>query len=557
MLAFTGCTTKGQDVSNDVQNENGEHEGTNTTDNAASNGYDDYVTLQWFSDVGFWNPPQTWNTDPNTVQGVITQKTGVTFEMDIPPEDGEAKLSLMLVSGELPDVMTVTSEILIDKLVNSGNVWNLDELLETYDPDSHLFETFPEDIKQALILRDGGWYAYPSHMSSEDARAIYPPSDEYYSDAIKYRNGNAIMFNTNLMEEAGINIEDLTTEDDLLEAYKKIVDLGLTVDGAPVIPLLVDGKGYQEYTIHTLAEMFGGMPVDKDGNYVDIRLTPQYKHALKFLWKAVRNGFIDPEQFTMDTTATKATVLSGRVFSFIGNTANTGFSEQENWVSPGPILSNTGDKPVMGMYYRVGTGWMQTFISKNTKEPERLAKWLSFMSSDEGMRLHYYGFEGEDYVLNEKGLVETTEEGRKKAEDQSITGVFAYWPFHHISWHDYATQAPTDILTGADGIVAMQVQNARGKSEHTVIYDNSPLSLPSNYIDPSSELGEAQTQIDQYTEAQITKIIMAEDEETFDSLYEEMIQKMKELGIEEIDAKINEQVQKQYEEFGVSLKAIN
>ena len=74
--------------------------------------------VSWFSDVSFWNPPSPWNTDPKTVEGAITQKTGLTFDFNIPAQDGGTKLSLMLAtSEELPDLITVTDDKLVKKLI--------------------------------------------------------------------------------------------------------------------------------------------------------------------------------------------------------------------------------------------------------------------------------------------------------------------------------------------------------------------------------------------------------------------------------------------------------
>ena len=36
------------------------------------------------------------------------------------------------------------------------------------------------------------------------------------------------------------------------------------------------------------------------------------------------------------------------------------------------------------LYQAVSTGWMQTYVSKTAANPERLAKLLDFMTSDEG-----------------------------------------------------------------------------------------------------------------------------------------------------------------------------
>ena len=131
-----------------------------------------------------------------------------------------------------------------------------------------------------------------------------------------------------------------------------------------------------------------------------------------------------------------------------------------------------------------------------------------------------------------------------------------YWPFHSISWHDHATQAPTDVRTGADGLVAWDVQTAWGKAKETYFYDNSPLQLPADYVDPGSAMGEVQ-QVDQHTAAQISKIVTAGGRAAFDARYQEIIDKVKGLGIGRLDAFINERVQKQMKDFGVQLRGIN
>jgi putative aldouronate transport system substrate-binding protein len=521
--------------------------------------------LAWFADTSFWNPPSPWNTDPNSVEGTITQKTGLTFQWNIPAQDAGTKLSLMLTtSDKLPDIMTVTDGTLIKKLIQSGKVWNMEEFLKKYDPSSPLLTNFPQDLKKALTERDGGWYSFPSHIDTADARKMYPPSSNFFSDGAKYRDNGSIMFNEQIMKQAGISVSDLKTEDGVLAALKKVK--GTTFNGAPVIPLQLDGKGYSGISVGgsghggslgVLESMFGAMPVDKEGNYRDVILAPETKHALDFLFKAAQEGLFDPSQMTMDTTATKAAVVSGRVFAFIGNTANTGFTDQTSvatWVSPGPVLSNQSTKPVMGRSLKVGTGWLQTFISKTAQSPERIAKLLDFMTSNEGLLLNYYGFKGTDYNLDKDGLVVQTEQGLKDAADYSKTGVFAFWPFHNIAWHDHATAAPT-IQKGADGLEAMQVQTAFGKASE--IFDTSPLSMPSDFIPAGSKMANDQQQIKTYLEAQVSKIILAKDAAAKDQIYNEMIAKVKQMGLDDIVSKINEQFHKQEQTFGVTVKGMN
>ncbi|MBD3921766.1 hypothetical protein H8B09_23590 [Paenibacillus sp. PR3] len=546
IVTITGCFDK-----------NGNQERAlvdNESDKPVSNNADQVV---WFSDVSSWTPPSPWSTDPQTVEGAITEKTGLTFDFNIPTQDGATKLSLMLVSNEeMPDVMTITNEVLAKKLIQAGKVWGMEQFLQAYDPDSHLLQDFPEDLKQVISERDGGWYALPSHISTNDMRNLYPPSSQYYSDSLLYRRNFGIMINQSILDKLGLKLEEISTEDGLLQAYQQIKDRNLTVDGAPVIPLQVDGKTYQETTLVTLQDMFGVMPVDKNGVYRDRLLAPETRHALHFLYRSAHEGYFGVGQFTMETTAVKSELMTGRVFSFIGNTANTGLKDMDFWVSPGPILSNEGASPVMGISKEAPPGWMQTYISKTTQHPEKLAKWLSYMSSPEGMMLHNFGFEGKHYTKNEHDLVVLTEEGKQAQAGFAASGVSAFWPFANVSWHDSVFQAPME-MTGADGLVVLAVQSAFGKSKHTVTYENAPFRLPADYIQSGSKLSEDQEQINRYKESQITKIVMAKSDQAFSSLYDEMIVKLRNLGIKAIDAKINEKVQEQMDKLSIDVRGVN
>ncbi|GMK40929.1 ABC transporter substrate-binding protein [Paenibacillus sp. CCS19] len=544
IVALTGCSSANPSSSESSP-------APTATSSSADTG--EPVKLTWFSDAGYWNPPSPWSTDPNTVEGMITQKTGVKFDFNIPAQDGGTKLNLMLVSNDpLPDILTLTDGVLMKKLIQADKVWNLEEFLQKYNPSSPLLANFPQDMKKALIERDGGWYAYPSHIDTPDARKLYPPSSEFYSDGAKYRDNLAVMFNEQIMKDAGISLDELKTEDGVLAALKKVKDMNLKVNGTPVIPLQINGKDYQNGTLRTLQNQFGAMPVDKDGNYRDMIFAPETKHALDFLFKSAKEGYFDPGQMTLDGPAVDAAINAGRVFCYIGGTAsktNSGIP----WVSPGPILSNQNTKPVYGRSLKAGTGWMQTFISKTASNPEKIAKWLDYMTSDEGIMLNYYGFEGKQYTL-ENGLVVLNEQGQKDQNDYSTTGVFAFWPFHNIAWHDHATAAPTTKV-GTDGLMAMQVQTAAAKA--SVLYDSSPLAMPNDFIPAGSKMANDKVQIATYLQAQISKIVLAKDAELKDKYYNEMIDKVKQMGQTEIDAKINEQFHKQEQAFGVTVKGIN
>ena len=552
-FSLAGCQAKTQ-TQTQTQTSNATQATPDTAESAEP------VTLKWFSDVSFWNPPLTWSTDPNTFMGIITKKTGVKFSMNIPPQDGDTKLSLMLVSGDIPDVITVAdpgnTTNIISKLVKSGKMWSLDELIKKYDPTSHLLTDFPNDIKKELIKRDGGWYAFPSHIASDDLRKIYPPSSQYYVDRNKYQYNDTIMVNGKLLEQAGIELSSLSTEQGLLDALKKVKDSNLKVNGADVIPLLVDGKNYWDTTMRSITSQFGGMNVDKQGNYRDLIYSSGYKHALEFLNKSVNEGYIDPSEFTMDTNATAAAIVSGRVFAFWGNTANTHYADDQTkqpfWKSPAPVLSSTGAKPVMGMHYTPTVGWMQTFISKSTKDPEKAIKWLSYMSSSEGL-YDSNGRKGTDFTVDKNGMIHTTDEGAKN--DPTKTGFWSYWAFSNTSWENHVFEAPTKQL-GNGGLMDTAVTTAFARSDKTVIFERSPLDVPPGFIQ-SKGLGNQETEIRNFVQAQIAKIITAKDLSEADALYNDMLKKAASMGLDKIDQAKDTLMKQQSKEMGIPMMGIN
>ena len=107
VLALPGCGSAKKEASSAAPKETGA-----TTESATP------VKVTWFADASFWNPPSPWSTDPNTVEGAITQKTGLTFDFNIPAQDAGTKISLMLTtSEELPDLITLTDDKLEKKLI--------------------------------------------------------------------------------------------------------------------------------------------------------------------------------------------------------------------------------------------------------------------------------------------------------------------------------------------------------------------------------------------------------------------------------------------------------
>ncbi len=511
-----------------------------------------FATALWFSDVYFWNPP-FWSTETGTVTGDITAKTGLALDITVPEENGDSRLNLMLINGNLPDIISIMDQKMIHHLVKSGKVWKLDEFLDIYGPDSHLQKDFPEDVKKTLQKRDGAWYAIPSHMVSADNRKLYPPAEDFWLEDTRYADGKTIIWNKSLLKRLGIAMDKLQTEEQVMAAFQKALDRKLTIDGNKVIPLLVDGTDYQEHTLVALQNFFGAEIIDDKGQYQDRILAPESKHALRFLNTAIRRDYLDADYFMIDNIQVKEYMASGRVLCFIGNITNTGIAENE-WYSSAPILSDENTRPVLGISRQTTCGWISTFISKECKNPEAVAKWIDYMTSREGMLLANYGYEGRDYVSDRKGLVKVTQQGEKNRKEYSSTGISAWWPFVNIDWYFSITPKPRQ---GEDVLAKYQILCALGKYDATSVFDLSLVDIPVDYLNTNDILSDLETQINQYKRSQITAIIMSAEEAIFEKRYLNMISRLEEMGIVKIDDMKDRIYQQNCEEYQSRIIKVN
>lgn len=511
-----------------------------------------YAEAELFCDVDFWKPP-AWSEQSETVTGKISKATGLKLNVNVPASDGDAQLSARLVNGNLPDLITVLDKTTIKQLTQSGKVWKLEEFLKKYKPDSHLLKRFPEDIKRELIKRDGDWYAYPSHLDSEDAREIWQPSDQYFEDYVEYREQVTIMWNKELLDRFDLSVDDLQTEEQVLNALGKVKGRQKKEESQDIIPVLIDGENYQSFTLQYLVRTFGAEYVDADGNYTDPVLQPEMKDALRFFWKLLSEEYVSPEQMLLSNRQVQELMASKKVLCFIGNVSNAGVVWSE-WVSSGVMMPSNGKIPVHYKNNRVGTGWLSTFISKDCKHPEEIAAFLDYMTSDEGLLLWGYGEEGKDYELDANGLVVETEEGLEKKRNYSTSGIFAWWVFANNAW-ERSIMAP--VLKGSTKEEGMEIEMAYAKDPRVVICDGSLLQLNMDVLESNPGYEELKAKIDACKNERIARVILSETTEEFERNYEDMLTALQESGIEELNHIKNEQYQKNCKEYNARIEKVN
>ncbi len=522
---------------------------------AASSGGGDVSEMYWFSDVAGWGPATAnWSVDESPATVYIKENLGLTLNIEQPPTDASTKLGLMLASGELPDVMSISDSDMYKQLVAADKVWDMQTFLETYDPDSHLLKDFPADIRQALTDVYGDWYSYPSHMESKNNREVFPPDDQIWVDVVEKGSNGCIMFNKEIMDALGITAEDVQTEEGFYAACEKVKASGHQVDGQSVLPVVLQCNLWINTSLDgVVANTFGVLPVDDEGNYRHPELNPLYKNALKFLNTLIQKEYLDVNTLTIDETALKTYLDAKRVFCWIGNQAQQDKTNMP-WVSYGPILASNGAKPVIGLNGEAGTGWIQTLVSKDCKNPEKIAKLLSWASSREGLLVNYYGEEGTDYTIDDKGIVTRTEEGTKRLAEEYDNNVLM-WPFANTSFERHTEPVPDPASNRG---VEVSLMPAFGKNENTYIYNTAVLDFRNNtVIEPSSDLGIKLSQVDSYLESQKAKIVTASSDAEFEKEYQSMLDTLDGYSITDIDAEYDKVYKEYCEKKGTGIENVN
>ena len=51
--------------------------------------------------------------------------TGIQINYLIPEDNGDGRLSLMLINRNIPDILSISDDKMILQLVQAGEVWNL------------------------------------------------------------------------------------------------------------------------------------------------------------------------------------------------------------------------------------------------------------------------------------------------------------------------------------------------------------------------------------------------------------------------------------------------
>lgn len=322
----------------------------------------------------------------------IAQEAGVNVEWEVHTSwtDAYTELkSVMLASGDLPDVLLADSSVVLSDLAQFPELFaDLNSLLDDMPNVARILKEHPE--VRAMATNDAGQilglFQYMSRQPTISTRQ---------------------MINRDWLER--LDLETPTTWDELYDVLAAFKANDANGNGDPNDEIPMDwapGIGYFNVLVK-LAEL--GVPVSlsqgsgyyvKDGVVDNFFAAEAYKELITFLHKCYADGLINENVFTQDYTTFQNYAREGRVgFTFGWDILDRiGTEHEAEYVTVAPMLPRTNydgnvlwDNCFYSMNYRYPVG----AISADSKNLEAAARFVDRFYDPINSIQSYWGTLGE------------------------------------------------------------------------------------------------------------------------------------------------------------------
>jgi len=472
------------------------------------------VELTWFVGASWYG--HSWGE--SLASKYVTEKTGVKVKIEVPTGEANEQMTLMMTSGKLPDLISMGSwENAVKKLWEGDHVYALNELAEQYDP--YFFKVAGDGTLKWYRQENGNTYGIPN---------------DSYSPNLMHETGmtaanQTFLVRKDLYEDMGR--PDLSTPEGFLNALQLLKDQYSQYKGQPISPFFAQGNvpyGMTEYLQNLLA-----VPHEQDGKVYDRITDPDYINWLKTFRTAYERGLINVDFLVDSDTQVEEKTNNARYFMMIrewmGMTAvNPMLAASANPDSyyiavDGPKNSKGDDAK---LFPGNMDGWMVTMISKNTKNPERAIRFLTYLASEEGQRDLFLGKEGETWEMANgkpqlKGeMVNLLENDIEKLEKEYGI-VDTYWMMRNPVIVNQWKPEKAPVIKQMEDFANKQADIDSG------IYKG---------LDPlgDSDAAVAWSRISQNWEEVLPELITAKDEAAFDKVFANFLERRNGYGFDKV-----------------------
>ena len=461
----------------------------------------------------------------------------------------DAKESLMLASGDYPEMMWIQGDTMVKKYINAGALVCLDDYLADMP---NFKKTYAEQLPYwRLVSEDGKLYKWEANVPQSYEAAI----DTFALD---------IAVRTDALEKEGW--PDVKTTSEYIEFFKKAMQDIPESNGKPTIGIVCPfGEGWNlEADIFCNGPRYpgaigGSVAWDQiDQKFVDFLKLDYVKQSYAFFNEAYREGVLDPESFTDKYAETQTKLDSGQALAVFYLTGMGTSEANPKLIEAGhpemqyirlTILTDgqaaDGGKrqmPVMTSY-----NWASMVITKNAKDPARILEVLEYFSSEEGQILNQSGVKDIHYTIvdgkrvpNEEYLTKAQtdpEYAKQQGIDSDIFGRVLTLASDGQPFNLKKDPAIFDKYYATDRV--KEAFSKLGWANSQQYWLENCESAPTGFsnvitLDPSTEFGKLEVKMVELKNKYGLQTILAESEAAFEAAWAEMLVEYEKLNPQQV-----------------------
>ena len=534
----TGDNTESSDAASSTESSAAEETSSEETQTTTGNGYaweedkDTPVTLSvYYPTPG--SPWEKWGEDPTSKR--ITEMTGISFTAIAPVTADDQKLSLLIASNELPDLIIGHYSLAAwGDMINNQQLADMEALADQYAP--KVKELISETAWEYARREDGHVY----NMTSWVRR---PEEQQWVVDnnVLIGTNQTVIQIRQDYYEEIGS--PEITNAEEFMAACEQMYQNHpdhIAFYGGDSAFLSGPGPMTTHFGISSYYE-------DADGNVYPNYRDPKYLDMYKWMYQMASKGLLTKESFVDDSSVSTGKTKQGLPITYTWTVGETGKIPADN-----PDTSYYPLKP-WDTYQQVRTnaGYMAFGVSANSSNQERVMDWIEFLNTEEGAEVTCWGIEGDAYGDVENGPHFHYVDGQPKFFSEFLATKIADWDgTTRASGLDCFRECMVNDVMG-DQVAWDPNDELIGKmnewyGDKVVYMDQYIFNIPSG----SDEIVVKQ-KIDDLLKEYNVKMVFASSEEEVETLYNEFLTKCEEAGEEKLVALYTEQCKENKARLGI------
>lgn len=338
------------------------------------------------------------------LQEALREYAGVELTID---GCDRQEFDLLLTGGELPDIVTVNRDYCTN-LLAGNKVAKLDDYLDLAPNLESLSPLRMAAMRKYFSNGDGGLYFWTPFVGNE-------------SVGMEQWNGFTIRWDW--YKELGY--PEIKNEDEFLDVVKQIVDKHPTTENGDKVYGVATFSDENLTGMWIMGAFYGfqnitgvySIRIADDANEVINNFTTMDSpvwHAIEYYYKANQMGLLDPDSLTMKGEDLNAKAGNGQLVSTLSGWYKGGLYENARAEDP-ETLKGFMVLPMEGQYNwdnaTFNIGWQfYTGASANSPYIEQIMKVFDYMNSEEGARMTCMGKEGRVWEKDADGTPVIKEE---------------------------------------------------------------------------------------------------------------------------------------------------